>query len=212
METIGIGFSTVDDEPDKLINVACLGDIEKILEISHILKDFSRDISSVNIRVTLFDIPEDSEFRYVVDYVICYINEKGRPSVYQYFQGKYDSRDMIESEPIDLDDLINFLIGTPFKEEERFVSAIIVENRPVVPEGSTFYDNYDDAFINLFAEAIEGMKNDKEFPQDFAKEVENIYLEGDLRKMKALMDIVPMANYYGKWVFSESRLETLERI
>lgn len=209
METIGISYSTIDDEPDKLINVACLEDVEKILEISHILRNFSRDISSVNIRVTLFDLPEDSEFRYNVSYVKCFIDIKGKVFVYQYFQGKYDSSDMIESECIDLDDLLNFLIGSPIIEEERFVSAIIVENGPVVPEGSTFYDNYDDAFINLFAEAVEGMKNDGEFPQDFAEEVENIYLEGDLRKMKALMDTEPMANYYGKWVFSESRLKTV---
>lgn len=96
--------------------------------------------------------------------------------------------------------------------EERFVIATITENGPVVPEDSESYDNYDDAFINLFAEALEGMSNDKEFPQNFAKKVKNIYLEGDLRKMRNLMDTEPMANYWGKWIFSKSILETIRRI
>lgn len=96
--------------------------------------------------------------------------------------------------------------------EERFVIATITENGPVVPEDSESYDNYDDAFINLFAEAIEGMSNDKEFPQNFAKKVKNIYLEGDLRKMRSLMDTEPMANYWGKWIFSKSILEAIGRI
>lgn len=110
MKTIGITFTTSEyDTPDELINVATLEDIEKIYKIADALKGMERDLFSFAVDVELFGIPEDSEFRHNVSYVKCYLNTDGEVSAYQYFQSKYDTRDQIESDYIDLKELKRYL-------------------------------------------------------------------------------------------------------
>ena len=111
MKTIEVVFTTNDyDAPERLINVATLEDIEKIYKIADALKGMERDLFSFAVDVVLFDIPEDSEFRYNVSYVKCYLSKDGEVSAYQYFQGKYDARDQVESDCIDLKELKRYLI------------------------------------------------------------------------------------------------------
>lgn len=110
MKTIDIAFTTDDyNAPDHLINVATIEDVETIYKVGKALKDLSREVFSVNVDVVLFDIPEDSDFRYDVTYVICYIGLNGEVTAYQYFQSKYDASIQIESDAINLDELVEFL-------------------------------------------------------------------------------------------------------
>lgn len=110
MKTIEIAFTTNDyNTPDELINVATLEDIEKIYKIADALKGVERDLISFAVNVELFGIPEDSEFRHNVSYVMCYLNTDGEVSAYQYFQSKYDASDLIESDYIDLKELKRYL-------------------------------------------------------------------------------------------------------
>lgn len=110
MKTLGIAFSTDGlDEPEHLINVATIEDVETIYKVGEALKELSREVFSVNVDLVLFDMPEDSDFRYDVAYVTCYIGLNGEVTAYQYFQSKYDASIQIESDAINLDELVEFL-------------------------------------------------------------------------------------------------------
>lgn len=110
MKTIKVAFTTCDfNSPEHLVNVASLEDIEKILNVAKVLTPFYNEVFSVAIDVVLFDLPEDSEFRYDVAYVRCYIGVNGEVSAYQYFQSKWDAATQIESESIDLEELKEYL-------------------------------------------------------------------------------------------------------
>ena len=110
MKTIEIAFTTREyDTLDELINVATLEDIEKIYKIAEALKGKTKDLTSFAVNVVLFDIPENSEFKYNVAYVTCYIGLNGEINAYQYFQNKYDARDQMESDYIDLEKLKKYL-------------------------------------------------------------------------------------------------------
>lgn len=110
MKTIEIAFTTSDyNTPDELINVATLENIEKIYKMADALKGMAKDLHFFAVDVVLFDIPEDSEFRYNVSYVKCYLSTDGEVTAYQYFQNKYDAGDQIESDYIDLKELKRYL-------------------------------------------------------------------------------------------------------
>lgn len=110
MKTIGTAFTTSGyDTPDELINVATLEDIEKIYKIADALKGMEKNLFYFTVGVMLFDIPDDSEFRYNVSYVKCYLNTGGEVGAYQYFQSKYDASEQIESDYIDLKELKKYL-------------------------------------------------------------------------------------------------------
>ena len=109
METIGIAFTTENfNTPEKLVNVSSPEQIKKIYEVAEALKPFQKDLFSFNMDMVLFDIPEDCDFRYDIGYLRCYIDVfgDGKISVYQYFQNKWDSAIQIESESIDLEELL----------------------------------------------------------------------------------------------------------
>lgn len=110
MKTIEIAFTTSAwDSPETLVNVASLEDIEKIYRVANALKDVAKDVFSFAVDAVLFDVPENSEFRYDVGYVRCYIGLNGEVSAYQYFQSKWDASLQIESESIDLEALKEYL-------------------------------------------------------------------------------------------------------
>ncbi len=93
------------DIPKELVKVAEVSTINKIFEIAKVLQPYQKDLFSFNVDAVLFDLPEDSDFRYDVAYVRCYVGINGEVSAYQYFQSKWDSSSQIESEEIDLIEL-----------------------------------------------------------------------------------------------------------
>lgn len=120
MKTIEVGFTTIDyDTPKRLINVATLEDIEKIYKMAEALRGMERDLIFFAVDATLFDIPKDCEFRYDVSYVKCYLSKDGEVSAYQYLQGKYDARDQVESDYIDLKELKKYLIKKQIEKQDR---------------------------------------------------------------------------------------------
>lgn len=68
------------------------------------------------------------------------------------------------------------------------------------------YDSYDEAFKELFIDAMEGIKGNEEHLEDedarqkMIDEMFAIFKEDDVEKMKAYMDANPDANYYEDFV------------
>jgi hypothetical protein len=68
------------------------------------------------------------------------------------------------------------------------------------------YDSYDEAFKELFTDAVCGIEGneehleDEEARQTMIDEMNALVKEGDVEKMKAYMDANPDANYYEDFV------------
>ncbi len=68
------------------------------------------------------------------------------------------------------------------------------------------YDSYDEAFKELFIDAMEGIKGNEEHLEDedarqkMIDEMYAIFKEGDIEKMKSYMQENPDSNYYEDFV------------